>query len=73
LAYVWVHEVAMFAERQDWVAQFHRTDRCDLSRFQIGLRAMHYAQREGKRIPMHLRLPAQPPPILPNTNEFSVR
>jgi DDE family transposase len=73
LAYVWVHEVAMFAESQDWVAQFHRTDRCDLSLFQIGLRAMHYAQREGKRIPMHLRLPAEPPPSVPHANEFSVR
>src|SRR6266545_439589 len=73
LAYIWVHEVAMFAHSQDWLAQFHRMDRCDLSLFQIGLRAMHYAQREGKRIPMHLRLPADPPPILPNANEFSVR
>jgi hypothetical protein len=73
LAYVWVHEVAMFAQTQGWVAQFHRTDRCDLSLFQIGLRAMHYAQREGKRIPMRLRLPAVPPPIVPNANAFSVR
>ena len=73
LAYVWVHEVAMFAQTQDWVAQFHRTDRCDLSLFQIGLRAMHYAQREGKRIPMRLHLPADPPPIVPHANAFSVR
>jgi Transposase DDE domain len=73
VAYVWVHEVALFAQTQGWVGQFHRTDRCDLSLFQIGLRAMHYAQREGKRMPMRLRLPADPPPIVPNTNEFSVR
>jgi hypothetical protein len=73
LAYLWVHEVAMFAQAQGWVAQFHRTDRCDLSLFQIGLRAMHYARREGKRVPMHLRLPAGPPPTSPDTNEFSVR
>jgi DDE family transposase len=73
VAYVWVHEVAMFAQTQGWVAQFHRRDRCDLSLFQIGLRAMHYARREGKRIPMRLRLPADPPPIVPNANEFSVR
>jgi hypothetical protein len=69
LAYLWVHEVAMFAQAQGWVGQFHRTDRCDLSLFQIGLRAMHYAQREGKRIPMRLRLPAEPP----HPNGFSVR
>lgn len=72
LAYLWVHEVAMFAQTQGWVAQFHRTDRCDLSLFQIGLRAMHYARREGKRIPMRLHLP-DPPPVPPNTNGFSVR
>jgi len=73
LAYVWVHEVAMFAQSQDWVVQFHRTDRCDLSLFQIGLRAMKYAQREGKRIPMRLRLPVHPLPSISNANEFSVR
>jgi Transposase DDE domain len=73
LAYLWVHEVAMFAQAQGWVAQFHRTDRCDLSLFQIGLRAMHFARREGKRVPMRLRLPADPPPASPDPNEFSVR
>lgn len=73
LAYLWVHEVAMFAQAQGWVAQFHRTDRCDLSLFQIGLRAMHYACREGKRIPMRLRLPTDPPTIPPDANGFSVR
>ena len=73
LAYLWVHDVAMFAQAQGWVAQFHRTDRCDVSLFQIGLRAMHDAWREGKRIPMRLRLPTDPPPALPDTNGFSVR
>jgi len=73
LAYLWVHEVAMFAQAQGWIAQFHRTDRCDLSLFQIGLRAMHYARREGKRIPMRLRLPTDPPQASPDTNGFSVR
>jgi len=73
LAYVWVHEVAMFAQTQGWVAQLHRTDRCDLSLFQIGLRVMHYARREGKRIPMRLRLPTDPPPVSPDANKVSVR
>ena len=73
LAYLWVHEVAMFAQAQGWVAQFHRTDRCDLSLFQIGLRAMRYARREGKRIPMRLRLPTDPAPAPFDANGFSVR
>jgi hypothetical protein len=58
LAYLWVHAVAIFAQEQDWVSRFHRTDRCDLSLFQIGLRALRYAQREGKRVPVQFHLPA---------------
>ena len=73
LAYLWVHEVAMFAQAQGWVAQFHRTDRCDLSLFQIGLRAMQYARRERKRIPTRLRLPTDPPAAPLDANGFSVR
>ena len=69
LAYLWVQEEAMLAQAQGWVAQCHRTDRCDLSLFQIGLWAMQYARREGKRIPMRLRLATAPP----DPNGFSVR
>lgn len=56
LAYIWVHAIAAFAQAQDWLAQFHRTDRCDLSLFQIGIRALRYAQREGKRVPVCFHL-----------------
>jgi hypothetical protein len=73
LAYLWVMAVAMFAQEQDWVSQFHRSDRCDLSLFQIGLRALRYAQREGKRIPVSFRLPDNPSANLQEANEFSVR
>lgn len=73
LAYVWVHAVAVFAQDQDWLAQFHRTDRCDLSLFQIGLRALRYAHREGKRVPVCFHLPAKPDPELVEANGFSVR
>jgi Transposase DDE domain len=66
LAYLWVHAVAVFAQEQDWLAQFHRTDRCDLSLFQIGVRALRYAQREGKRVPVSFHLPA-----LAEANGFS--
>lgn len=63
LAYLWVHAVAVFAQEQNWVSQFHRTDRCDLSLFQIGIRALRYAQREGKRVPVHFLLPLNPCPV----------
>jgi hypothetical protein len=73
LAYLWLHAVAVFAQEQDWVSQFHRTDRCDLSLFQIGLRALRYAHREGKRVPVCFRLPANPSATLEQANGFSVR
>jgi hypothetical protein len=73
LAYLWVHAVAVFAHDQNWLSQFHRTDRCDLSLFQIGIRALRYAQREGKRIPVCFHLPMNPGSALPRANGFSAR
>jgi DDE family transposase len=73
LAYLWVHAVAIFAQRRGWLAQFHRTDRCDLSLFQIGLRAIRYALREGYRVPVRFQLPVDPPTAPQAANKFSVR
>jgi Transposase DDE domain len=73
LAYLWVHTVAIFAQARGWLAQFHRTDRCDLSLFQIGLRAILYALREGYHVPVSWQLPAEQPWAPQMTNEFSVR
>ena len=61
LAYVWMHAAAGFAQAHGWVEQFHRRDRCDLGLFQIGLRAIQYALREGLRVPVSFRLPIDPP------------
>ena len=60
LAYVWIHAVAGFAQAQGWVEQFHRSDRCDLGLFQIGLRAIQYALREGLRLPVSFVLLVDP-------------
>lgn len=57
LAYVWVHAVAVFAQDHGWVERFHRKDRCDLSLFQIGLRAIEYALRERLQVPVSFLLP----------------
>ena len=73
LAYVWLHATAGFAQAHGWVEQFHRSDRCDLGRFQIGLRAIQYALREGLRIPVRFALPIDPPRAPHMANGFSVR
>jgi DDE family transposase len=73
LAYLWVHAVAMFAVEQGWIGLFHRNDRCDLSLFQIGVRAIHYALRERWRVPVSFRLPMEPPLAPQVANRFSVR
>jgi DDE family transposase len=52
LAYLWVIAVGVFAQVNGWLSRFHRSDRCDLSLFQIGLRAIGYARREGLRVPV---------------------
>jgi Transposase DDE domain len=73
LAYVWIHAAAGFAQVQGWVEQFHRSDRCDLGLFQIGLRAIQYALREGLRVPVSFVLAIDPPGAPQKANEFSVR
>ena len=73
LAYVWIHATAGFAQTQGWVEQFHRSDRCDLGLFQIGLRAIQYALREGLRVPVSFLLPIDPPGAPQKANGFSVR
>jgi hypothetical protein len=73
LAYLWVHAVAIFAQEHDWVAQFHRKDRCDLSLFQIGIRAIEYAVRESLRLPVGFLLPMARPIRPRPANTFSVR
>jgi hypothetical protein len=72
LAYVWIHAAAGFAQAHGWVEQFHRTDRCDLGLFQIGLRAIQYALREGLRVPVSFLLPLEPPATPQMANECSV-
>jgi hypothetical protein len=73
LAYLWVHAVAMFAQDHGWIGRFHRTDRCDLSLFQIGVRAIQYALREGWRVPVSVLLPISLPTAPLAANGFSVR
>jgi hypothetical protein len=73
LAYVWIHAAAGFAQAHGWVEQLHRGDRCDLGLFQIGLRAIQNALREGFRVPVSFLLRIDPPGAPQKVNGFSVR
>jgi hypothetical protein len=70
LAYLWVHAVAIFAHDYGWMGLFHRNDRFDLSLFQIGVRAIQYAVREGWRVPASFLLPLDPPAAPQAANDF---
>ena len=42
LAYIWIIWLGVIAKREQWLALIHRSDRCDLSLFQLGLRLLDY-------------------------------
>lgn len=52
LAYVWLVYLGTLAHVEGWVAIIHRTERCDLSLFQLGLRLLEHFFNEGMPIPV---------------------
>ena len=54
LAYIWIIFLGLIAHRDDWVAIIHRSDRCDLSLFQLGLRLLDYFLNNDLHIPFAL-------------------
>ena len=40
LAYIWIVYLGIIADEGGWVYFIHRSDRCDLSLFQLGLRIL---------------------------------
>ena len=56
LAYIWIIDLGVRALRDEWHRLIHRTKRCDLSLFQLGLRLLDYLLNEGKRIPVSFQL-----------------
>jgi hypothetical protein len=52
LAYIWIIDLGARALRDEWRSLIHRTTRCDLSLFQLGLRLLDHLLNEGKRIPV---------------------
>ncbi len=52
LAYIWIVYLGAHALREDWCQVIHRTDRCDLSLFQLGLRLLDHFLNEELLIPV---------------------
>jgi len=52
LAYIWMIYLGALCEKEGWLPIIHRTDRCDLSLFQLGLRTLEYFLNEDGSIPV---------------------
>lgn len=57
LAYIWIIYLGVIAKRDDWVKIIHRTDRCDLSLFQLGLNLLQHFLNEHFPIPVEFQMP----------------
>lgn len=51
LAYLWVIYLGTVAHEDDWLPVIHRSHRCDLSLFQLGLRLLEYCLNHDQPIP----------------------
>ena len=47
LAYIWIVYLGSLCEKEGWGSIIHRSDRCDLSLFQLGLRLLEYVINEN--------------------------
>ena len=57
LASIWIIYLGVIAKRDQWVAIIHRTDRCDLSLFQLGLDLLEHLHNESLSIPVAFQMP----------------
>lgn len=62
LAYIWMIYLGTLAKRDGWLKIIHRTDRCDLSLFQLGLDLLEHFLNYDLPILISFRL------FLPNSN-----
>jgi Transposase DDE domain len=51
-AYLWIIQLGTLCEQEGWISMIHRSDRCDLSLFQLGLRLLDYLLNEDCTIPV---------------------
>lgn len=57
LAYVWMIYLGVKSVSEGWYRRFHRSDRIDLSLFQLGLRLMEYLLNQGEAILVAFNVP----------------
>ena len=57
LAYLWIIYLGVLAQRDGWMRMIHRTDRCDLSLFQLGLALLEHLFNEGLPVPVAFHPP----------------
>jgi len=57
LAYIWMIYLGVTAQHDDWVKIIHRSDRCDLSLFQLGLELLEHFLNEHLFIPVGFHVP----------------
>jgi hypothetical protein len=56
LAYLWIVYLGRYAQQTGWDKVIHRTDRCDLSLFQLGLDLLEHFLNEGLPIPVAFQM-----------------
>ena len=61
LAYLWIIYLGTLAHVEGWVAIIHRTDRCDLSLFRLGLRLLARCLKDHIPIPRGFLVPVELP------------
>ena len=61
LAYLWIIYLGALACRADWMGRIHRSDRCDLSLFQLGFVLLDHLLNEALPIPVAFRPPEVEP------------
>ncbi len=61
LAYLWMVCLGARVSARGWLPLVHRTHRCDLSLFQIGLLWLEHCLNQGWPVPVPLRVPCRTP------------
>ena len=56
LAYLWVITLGVVAQEDEWLPVIHRSHRCDLGLFQLGLRLLSYLLNHDEPIPCSFKL-----------------